>query len=227
MSLRIVPGEIGAKDATTRAVLPTASQPRWPPFERVAETIATPRRRFPPHGHSGVEVLTYVIEGAGTYEYGAHPPEAIVPGSARLLVAPIPVSHSINPGKGQTIRWFAVVASLPPGSVSDPQNLSVQSDLSPVQPDGTAVRRLVGPAGPLRSVTGLECETIAFESRGAAFRKVGHDRLAVCYALSGRGAVDNQPLDGGEAALIDGLAGISIAGAPGFQVILTTAPRGS
>ncbi len=69
-SIRVIPGEIDGRDVTTRAVIPSTAQPRWPPLERIAETIATPRRRFPPHRHEGVEVLTYVIEGSGTYEYG-------------------------------------------------------------------------------------------------------------------------------------------------------------
>jgi quercetin 2,3-dioxygenase len=227
MSLRIVSGEIGAKDVTTRVILPTAAQPRWPPFERVAETIATARRRFPPHRHAGVEVLTYVIEGGGTYDFTPQSLDPIEPGSARLLVATNPVSHAVNPGKGQTIRWFAVVAALAPGSASESRLLSAPPEPSLGQPDGTRVRRLVGPGTPLHSIAGLECDAIEFESRGAAFRKVGHDRIAVCYAVSGRGAIDNQPLDGGEAALIDDLSGISIAGAPGFHVILTTAPRGA
>jgi quercetin 2,3-dioxygenase len=225
MSVRVVPGEIGAKDATTRTALPTVAQPRWPPFERVAETIATPRRRFPPHRHEGVEVLTYVIEGAGTYEFGSRPLDTVVPGSARLLLAPASVSHAINPGKGQTVRWFSAVVSLPPGSTLTPRLLAGESQESPLQPDGTTIRKVVGPGAPVQSAMGLECEDVRFHSAGAAFRKVGHDHVAVCYALSGRGAVDNQPLDGGEAALIDESGGMSLQGQAGFHVVLVKVPR--
>jgi len=55
MTVRVVAGEVGAREVTARVALPTAAQPRWPPFERVAETIATPRRPFPLHRHEGVE----------------------------------------------------------------------------------------------------------------------------------------------------------------------------
>lgn len=226
MTVRIVTGEIGAKDATTRTVLPTGAQPRWPPFELVAETIATPRRRFPPHRHEGVEVLTYVIEGSGTYELGTGSPEPVAPGAARLLIAPTSVSHAINPGKGQTVRWFSVVIRLPAGIGPAPRLLSAQPRETGDQPDGTVVRRLVGPGTTLPSLAGLECDAIRFHSSGASFRKIGRDRVAVCYALSGRGAIDNVPTEGGEAALIDDSGGIAIQGQAGFHVVLAKAPRG-
>jgi redox-sensitive bicupin YhaK (pirin superfamily) len=227
MSVRVVLGEIGAKDATTRTVLPTVAQPKWAPFLRVAETIATPRRRFPPHGHEGVEVLTHVIEGSGTYECSPNPPEAVGAGSTTLLTAPIPVLHAINPGKGQMVRWFAVVVTLPAGAASAPRVQFERVEGTAEQPDGTIVRRLVGPGATIKSAVGLEAESVEFRTSGASFRKVGHDRVAVCYALSGRGTVDNDPLDGGEAALVEDAAGIALQGQPGFRFVLVSAPRKS
>lgn len=227
MSIRVVRGEIDAKDVTTRTLIPTATQPRWPPFERVAETIATPRRPFPPHRHEGVEVLTYVVEGSASYVYGPGPPDSLVSGATRLLTAPTPVSHAINPGKGQTVRWFAVVASLPVGRAAAPHLQSGRAEPTGIQPDGTIVRRLVGPGTTITSAVGLEGEAIEFHSTGTTFRKVGHDRVAVCYALAGRGRVDNEILEGGEAALIEQSAGIGLQGQPGFRVGLVYAPRES
>jgi quercetin 2,3-dioxygenase len=227
MSTRIVRGEVGTRDATTRTVIPTVAQPRWLSFERVAETIATPRRPFRPHRHEGVEVLTYVIEGSASYGCGPSSPDTLVTGATRLLTAPTSVSHAISPGKGQTVRWFAVVVSLPAGTAAAPRLQSGQADPTEVQPDGTIVRRLVGPGTTLTSSVGLEGEAIEFRSEGATFRKVGHDHAAVCYALSGRGRVDNDILDGGEAALVEESAGIALQGQPGFHVVLVRAPRGS
>ena len=227
MSIRVVQGEIGAKDVTTRTLIPVVSQARWPPFERVAETIATPRRLFPPHRHEGVEVLTYVIEGSGTYAYGPHPAETLVAGATRLLTAPTPVSHAINPGKGQTVRWFAVVASLPASNAAPSRLQSGRAEPTELQPDGTILRRIAGPGTTLRSSVGIESEAIEFRSTGATFRKVGHDRVAICYALSGRGRVDDQVVEGGEAALVEQAAGIALHGQAGFRIVLVHAPRGT
>jgi quercetin 2,3-dioxygenase len=225
VAVRVVPGEIDAKDATTRAAIPTSAKPRWPPLLRVAETIATPRRRFPPHSHEGVEVLTYVIEGSGTYEHGPANSGPLTAGAIKLLTAPTKVAHSINPGRGQTVRWFSVVISLPPNT---PPNTRLQSSTATdtgEQPDGTVVRHLVGPHAAVTSAAGLECEAIEFRSAGTAFRKVGHDRIAVCYALSGHGTVDGNSVDGGEVAFIEDAAGIALQGTPGLRSVLVSAPR--
>ena len=225
MSIRIIPGEIDAKDATTRTPIPSSAQSRWPPFERVAETIATPRRRFPPHRHEGVEVLTHGIEGSGTYEFGSDPIAPFEVGSTALLTAPTPVSHSINPGKGRTLRWFSVVATLPEGRVAAPRLQMTRSAETPVQADGTVVRHLLGAGTSVTSIAGLEGELIEFREGGTSFRRIGHDREAVCYALSGQGSVDSAVLEGGEAALVSDAAGIGLGGRTGFRAVLVSAPR--
>ncbi|MGA8543528.1 MAG: hypothetical protein WB947_08355 [Thermoplasmata archaeon] len=193
----------------------------------MAETISTPRRRLPQHRHQCVEVLTHVIEGSGTYEYGSSTPELIGQGDTRLLTAPDPVSHAINPGKGQTIRYFAIVASLPAGKMPEVGLQSARSAESAVLPDGTSVARLVGPGSGIQSGVGLESERIRFHSEGTSFRMVGHGHLAICYALAGEGAVDSQSLQGGEAAFIDEASGIALQGNPGFRVIFLRVPRDS
>jgi redox-sensitive bicupin YhaK (pirin superfamily) len=226
MTVRVVSGEIDAKDTTTRTVIPTANQPRWPPFERVAETIAAPRRHLPPHRHQGVEVLTYVIEGSGTYEFGPDPPAQVRPGSIKLLTAPSSASHRINPGVGQTVRWFAMVVALPDGLTSAPELQSGVAKETGMRSDGTAVRVLVGPKAEVRSAAGAEAEAIRFVNEGTSFRRVGHDSMAVCYALMGRGMVDSVPIEGGEAALVDDAAGIAVQGTPGFQAVFVRVPRG-
>jgi redox-sensitive bicupin YhaK (pirin superfamily) len=206
-------------------VIPSAGLPQWPPFELVAETIATPRRRLPPHGHKNVEVFTYIIEGSAFYEFGTGPAEPSGPGATRLLAAPTPVSHSITPGKGGTVRWFAAVTTLPGGRLEAPRLQSGQSVEGSVQADGTTLRRLIGPGTPLASLVGLEGEAIEFQSAGTSFQRVGHGRVAVCYALSGRGTVDNDALNGGEAAFVEDAAGFALHGQPGFRVVLLTAPK--
>jgi redox-sensitive bicupin YhaK (pirin superfamily) len=225
MQIRVVPGEIAAKDATVRVALPTSAQPHFPPFQRVAETISTPRRRVAQHHHAGVEVLTHVLEGSGVYEYGTSPPDPVRAGSTRLLTAATNVSHAINPAKGGTIRYFAVLTPLPPGDATESRVQSARGVESPPQADGTAVTHLVGPDAGVRSAIGLEGESLRFVADGTSFRKVGHGHLALCYALSGRGTVDGQPIDGGEAAFIEDAAGIALQGRVGFRAIVLRVPR--
>jgi redox-sensitive bicupin YhaK (pirin superfamily) len=225
MTVRVIPGEISAKDATTRTILPTTVQGSWPPFERVAETIASSSRRLPVHRHAGVEVLTYVIEGAGSYQYASEPGRAVDAGSVQLMTAPTSAAHAISPGKGQTIRWFAVVASLAKDSTAAP---GVQFGHVPgafAEPEGTIVHALVGPSASVRSSGGLECATLAFVAEGTVFRRIGHRSLGICYALSGNGKVDDQPIEGGEGALVEESSGIAIHGLPGFRLMVVQLPR--
>jgi redox-sensitive bicupin YhaK (pirin superfamily) len=191
----------------------------------VAETIATPRRPFPAHRHEKQEVLTYVIEGSATYTFGHDPPEPLAPGSTKLLTAVTSVSHAISPGQGRVVRWYSLVATLPDGQASANRLQSLRVEPSAMQPDGTVLRQLIGRGSPITSSAGLECEVIEFQEEGTSFRRVGHDRIAVVYALAGPGMVDNACLDGGEAALVDDAAGIALKGEPGFQVIFATGPR--
>ena len=172
-------------------------------------------------------MLTYVIEGSGSYEYASDPPAVMVPGSIKLLSAPTPVSHAITPGKGQTVHWFSVVTTLPAGASSVPRLQSGRAEVSGARPDGTIIERLVGPKLALQSEIGLECEGMKFLSDGTSFRRVGHDSVALCYALTGRGRVDSEPLEGGEAALVEDAAGIAVQGRAGFHVVLVRAPRPS
>jgi len=225
MSVRIVAGEIQAKDATTRSIIPSASLPKWPPFVRVAETIATPRRRFPAHGHAGVEVLTYVIEGSGVYQNASDPPHEVSVGSAQLLTASTNSPHVINPGVGQTLRWFAVVTDLPAGAAVGNRLQEFDAQESAPGADRTTTRPLVGPGSPMQSATGLHASVVSFVEEGTSFRKVGHAANAVAYVLSGQGRVDNSPVEMGEAAIVEGSAGIALTGTRGFRVALVKVPR--
>jgi redox-sensitive bicupin YhaK (pirin superfamily) len=224
VSVRVVPGEVSSKDATTRAVVPTSALARWPPFERVAETIVTTRRRLPPHRHEHAEVLTYTIEGTGRYDFGSAPPSPLAPGSVNLLYAPTGVTHAISAGDGHTVRYLAVVATVPAGAPATPRLQTARPDARP-QPDGSISRAIVGLGSAVTSTVGLECEALEFGQDGTAFRKVGHARLGIAYVVSGRGRIDNQEIEAGEAAAVEEASGVAISGRPGFQVVLTTAPR--
>lgn len=225
MPVRIVAGEISATDATTRLLIPTPKQGKWPPFVRVAETLATPRRRFPAHSHSGVEVLTYVVEGSGTYELQSRPAEPVAAGSVHLLTAPTAVGHAINPGKGQTLRWFGVVVTLTDAPPNETRDRSSPAGEPGAGPDSFSLRSLVGPGSVIPSAAGMEVASLHFVSEATTFRPMGHNSLAVCYALAGRGRIDSEGLEGGEAALIDESAGIAVHGESGFRAVVVRVPR--
>lgn len=223
--MRVVPGVVGSRDTTARMVIPTSQQPTWPPFLRAGENVAVLGRRFAAHAHEGEEVLTFEVEGNATYEIPPSPPVALDPGSLELLASSAKVTHSIRPARGTTIRWFSLVASLPTGATVPTRAQFDRPTASAPQADGTIVRRLVGPGARSSSACGLEADEILFAEDGTAFRRVGRDRKGLVYAFAGRGAVDSEPIELGEAALIENASGIALHGRAGLRVLVATLPR--
>ena len=91
-------------------------------------------------------------------------------------------------------------------------------------PVGTIQHRLLGAGAKFSSQAGVECSEIEFVANGTTFRRVGRGRRAIVYAVRGRGSVDGSALEEGEAALVDGVSGISVHGSRGFRALLVSAP---
>jgi len=231
-SIRIVSGEVEARSATTRVVLPTPTVPAWAPYARVAESIATHRRPFPAHPHEAEEVLSYVIEGFATYQFGTASEEALGAGEARFLTAGTKVMHRIAPAKGSPIRWFTLVVGLPASAAGRAPTVQ-RATAIPGLPEAreVVVQPIVGGGSDVRSIAGLEAAALSSPGGGSVFRRVGHGRRGVLYVLAGRGTVDGHAVEAGEAALIEGAAGVGIQCEPGFRGVMATvttdaAPRG-
>jgi redox-sensitive bicupin YhaK (pirin superfamily) len=223
--VRIVAGEIQTQSATTRLVLPTVAQPAWPPFLRVAETIASRARPLAAHPHEHEEVLTLVSEGFASYQLENETPQLLRAGSARLLTSPARSSHRISPAQGGAIRWFNLVAGPIAPASSSPRLQASEPTEQPRVEENTLVRPLVGPGAPMSSGAGLEVREVSFVQPSATFQRVGHDRRAVVYAFSGHGSVDGRGLEAGEAALAEGVAAVSLQGSQGLRAVVATAPR--
>jgi redox-sensitive bicupin YhaK (pirin superfamily) len=206
-------------------VIPSSAQGVWAPFERVGEIVATLGRRFPPHSHEAEEVLTYMVEGLASYELPPGPPTALEPGAVGLLVSSAKVVHTLKPSRGTTIRWFSLVADLPAGAAVPTRAQFDRPATSAPQADGSVTRRLVGPAASVTSAMGLEVEEVGFVTAGTSFRRIGHERRGVVYALSGRGDVDGQAIEIGEAALVENVSGIALRGSTGFRSLVATVPK--
>ncbi len=224
-SIRIVAGEIQTQSATTRLVLPTANLPAWPPYLRVSETVAGRARQLAAHPHEHEEVLTVVSDGFASYQLGNDPPQALGPGSARLLTSPGRSSHRISPSRGGAIRWFNLVVGPIAPSATPPKLQASEPGGTPRVEENALVRPLVGPGAPMSSGAGLEVREVTFVQPSATFQRVGHDRRAVLYVLAGQGSVEGRGIEAGEAALAEGVAAVSLQGSKGLRAVVATAPR--
>ncbi len=223
--IRVIPGEVETKRATTRLVIPTSVQPSWPPFVRAGETISDRQRQFPAHAHEHQEVLTYVTEGFASYQLEDRAAEPLQGGSARLLTAAARSSHRISPARGGPIRWFNLVVSLPGTSTAVPRLQASEEPATPLYEENALVRPLVGPGAPMTSGASLECREVTYIEETTTFHHVGHERRALVYALTGRGTVGGRAIEGGEGALVEGTAGVAILGKEGLRLIFASAPR--
>lgn len=223
-SIRVVAGELDTRTVTTRSVVPSTAQPEWVPFRRITEGIASKGRTLPPHAHEREEVLTYVTEGFAVYQLGHDAPLALSQGSARLLTTGARVEHRVSPAQGGAIRWFNIVVTLPAGDTRPARVQSAAADTPVVEVDTVRVRPLVGPRAPMASAVGLEAQEMLFVADSTTIPRVGPRRRAFVYALAGRGAVDDRPIETGEAALVEGVPGISVHGTVGFRAIFASAP---
>jgi len=169
--------------------------------------------------------LTYVTEGFASYQLESGTIEPLQRGSARLLTAPGRVSHRVSPAKGGAIRWFNLVVALPESSTGSPRLQSMGPQTPTIEEDTVLVRPILGPGAPMASAAGFECQELQFTGEATTFRRLSSNRRAILYAMSGRGAVDQREIEGGEAAFIEGMPGIAVQGRDGFRVILATAPR--
>jgi redox-sensitive bicupin YhaK (pirin superfamily) len=224
-SVRVVPGVVETRNTTTRLVIPTPSQPAWLPFTRVGETVVNRGREFAPHAHESEEVLTYVTEGLATYQMEPGGIAQLRPGHARLLTTPGRTEHRISPGRGGPIRWFNLVVQLPEGSRGPFRLQTSEPPTAPTYDQNALVHRIVGEGSSMASAAGLACAEITFVESSTSFLGVGHDRRGLVYSLAGRGKVDGVSVETGEAALVEGAAGVAVQGTPGLRVIVATAPR--
>src|SRR5439155_23955230 len=60
--LTIVHGEIDASDTTAHLLFPTRDEQHFLPFQLLAESMSTSRRKGEMHPHIGEEVIPYVLE---------------------------------------------------------------------------------------------------------------------------------------------------------------------
>jgi len=224
--MKIVAGQIDASDVTARLLFPTAQQGPWLPFERLAETIATSRKKGGPHSHQAEEVIVYVLEGFVDHEYDGGHRESLSQGSVLVLTAHDEIRHELVMGKGRTARWLSMVLRIPWHTEAPPTSVQIKATGDAIEAaDGTVLRPIVGSRARADAFTQVECTDIEFAKGGTAFFQLGKTRRAVVYVLSGSGTIGNEHIEPGHGGLVENSSGISIHGSPGFRVALATVPR--
>ncbi len=226
--MKIAAGQIEASDITSRLLFPTALQGPWLPFERLAETIATSRKKEGLHPHQAEEVVVYVLEGYVDHEYDGGQHATLTQGSVLLLTAHEEIRHQLVMQKGRSARWLSIVLRLPWHTEPPPTSVQIKTAGDPIEAaDGTVQRPIVGSHARADAFTHLEYTDIEFAKAGTAFFRLGKTQRSVAYVLSGSGTFGTEHVEPGHGALLENVSGLSIHGTPGFRVALASVPRPS
>jgi len=225
--LRVASSRIDLEDVSGRVLFPSPAQGPWIPFVRFAETVTTGGGiDAEGHPHRREEVVNYVLEGRVEYEDNAGCRSVLETGTVALLTAREQARHNLNPDPSSRARWVSAIVRFSPTAGEAPHRVQIaRGPIPPRGSDGVIERRLVGPRAPVASSAGLECMDIEFRLPGPCVRPMGRDRRAVAYVLDGAARIGGQPVEAGAGALIENTNEVSLEGASGTRVFLTSAPR--
>jgi len=187
--------------------------------------MTTSRSKLGRHSHQAEEVVIYLVEGEVDHMDAAGRRESLTPGSVALLTAHEEISHDLEMLKGKRARWLSVVVRLPWHTEPPPTTVQIKTAGDATEgSDGTVQKPVVGPLARADGSSGLECTDIEFARQATGFFRIGLDRRAVAYVLSGSGMIDDVPLKAGSGALLENMSAVAIGGAPGYRLVLASIP---
>ena len=216
-------------DPSSRLLMPTAEQGPFPPFDRVAETIAASRIQEGLHPHLAEEVVAYVLDGQVRHEDGAGHHSILRPGSVLVVTAHEEVRHELTmqpSQEGRSARWLSIVLRLPWHTEAPPTSVQIKDAGDAIESvEGIVQRPVVGSQARADSALGLECTDIEFARETDATYPVAQDHRGVAYVLQGRGLNEKEPVEAGFGALFEDIQRLALHGSPGCRVFLASVPR--
>ncbi len=175
---------------------------------------------FGTHGHSDMEILSYVLEGALEHKDSMGTGSVIRPGEIQLMRAGTGVTHSeFNSSKTDPVH-FLQIWILP-----DRRGLAPAYDQKPI--DREAARRGFallaskdGRQGSLRVSQDVDLWLALLEESERRELKLKPGRHAWVQLARGSVALDGQELGEGDGAALSGAEGVSLAGKGPAEVLI-------
>jgi redox-sensitive bicupin YhaK (pirin superfamily) len=167
------------------------------------ELDGTAGMRVPPHPHTGLQTVSWLVEGEVLHRDSLGSLQTIVPGQLNLMTAGYAISHSEETPEGHSPRLHGVQlwVALPATAVSMQPEFAHHADLPEVSLDGVTARvvmgSLAGAASPATVFTPLVGAELAVAADAATRVPLepGFEHAALC--LSGTAEVDGVPLSPG------------------------------
>ncbi|WP_310496292.1 pirin family protein [Sandarakinorhabdus sp.] len=175
---------------------------------------------FPTHGHSDMEIVTYVLDGALAHKDSLGTGAVIRPGEAQRMSAGRGIQHSeFNASADETVHLLQIWL-LPRTRGGDAGY--EQKALPPVAPDATQIDIIASPDGGDAAVTINSDASIArvVIAPGGSITVPITRGNAWLQAARGAATAGNQALAAGDGFAAVGLASVTLASDAGAEVLL-------
>jgi redox-sensitive bicupin YhaK (pirin superfamily) len=187
------------------------------------DTVA-PAGGFPTHGHSDMEIVTYVLDGALEHKDSMGNGSVIRPGDVQYMSAGTGVTHSeYNHSNDAPVHLLQIWLQPNRRGVEPAYD---QRHFPREQRRGRLVP-LVSPDGRDGSIAAHQDGVLYGTVLGAGdeiVHELAPGRCAYVHVARGRAAVDGEALGGGDGAAITGVARVALAGLDEAEVLLFELP---
>jgi redox-sensitive bicupin YhaK (pirin superfamily) len=162
-----------------------------------------PGMRVPPHPHTGLQTVTWLVDGDVLHRDSLGNSRVVRPGQLNLMTAGHGIAHSeeSTPDRPQVLHGAQLWVALPEGQRDGPAHFEHHADLPRRIEGGVTVTVIVGEldgaASPARAYTGLFGAEVAFTGAAAAGLPLDPDFEYGVLTLHGSVDVDGVPLEAG------------------------------
>jgi len=197
--------------------------PRWAGFRDllvINEDFVAPAGGFPPHSHSDMEIITYVIEGALEHRDSAGGRGIIRPGEVQKMSAGTGVTHSeMNPSQTEPVHLLQIWIRPERGGIKP----YYEEKSFPEEERRGRLRLVAAPAGAEGSVTLYQdvrlYDALLAPGEGVS-QRLGPERHAWLQVVKGSVTLNGTSLGAGDGAAVSDEQSLDIRAAEESEVLL-------
>ena len=190
------------------------------PVRVINEDRVQPGRGFDTHGHSNLEIISYVIDGALEHKDSMGTGSVIRPGDVQRMSAGTGVRHSEFNASDTELVHFLQIWILPEKDGLQPSY--EQKTFSDDEKRGQL--RLVGSAdgrdGSITIHQDVDLYASLLEAGETVSHTIAEGRKGWVQVAKGSAALNGAPLAAGDGVAVDGAATITLSDASGAEVLL-------
>ena len=202
-----------------------AAHIHWGPLRVINEDRVQPGRGFGKHGHSDMEIISYVLDGALGHADSMGNQSTIVPGEVQRMSAGTGITHSEFNHSQSGVTHFLQIWIIPSKPGVRP---SYEQKTFPEQEKRGRLRVVVSPDGRDGSVGIHQDATMfsgLFDGEERAELPIAAGRLGYVHVVRGEVTVNERKLTAGDALLLQDELLVTIAHGKQAEVLVFDLPR--